>query len=739
MLAVNAWGQLYWNTNGSTAGWTAANWSSTGSAPFTTAWISGSDAVFQATSASTFATTTVGNVTVNDGGYTVTVTQLGTLTTSSISSIYVGTGSTLTWTGQAMASSNGFIKNGSGTWNIGSVTTTYTGGFTLNAGTVSVTGSGTFSLGGGALTINGGTLSSTGTKTFANTSIVIGGDFAVSGTGTSTYTCPVDLGALSRTITNSTASGSRVFSGIISGSAGAGLTFAGSGGGTIDITGTSNTFSGNITVTGAEVTFADDGSLGAVPGSVTANSVVIDGGRFTLIPAAATSFTLNANRGIQVGATANTSISVKTGISVTYNGVIADKPSTVGVLAKQGAAILILGGVSTYSGATSINNGTIQLSGGNNRLPIGTILNIGQAANTNLGIFNLNGNNQEIAGLVSTGGLNVSVSKNTVTSSSPATLTISGSGTYSYGTGTTFNSGIITGLISLVKTGSGTQTLGDANTYTGLTTVSGGTLQLSCSGGNTIPATNNIVINNGGTLKVSSNQTVNNLTLNSGGTLTIDGGVTLNVTGSYTNNGGTVNNGGTLLPVEMTSFTAVAQKTSALLAWSTATEVNNYGFEVERSGISNTGLGTMNWQKFGFVNGAGTSNARHEYSFTDKNVPPGRYMYRLKQIDRDGSFEYSQSVEVEVGTVPHVFSLSQNYPDPFNPTTTINYSLPSDEKVRLAVYDILGNEVGVLVNGEQTAGSHQAAFSGANLASGIYFYKLESSGQTIIKKMILLK
>jgi autotransporter-associated beta strand protein len=85
-----------------------------------------------------------------------------------------------------------------------------------------------------------------------------------------------------------------------------------------------------------------------------------------------TSFTLNANRGIQVGATANTSISVKTGISVTYNGVIADKPSTVGVLAKQGAAILILGGVSTYSGATSINNGTIQLSGGNNRLPTGT-------------------------------------------------------------------------------------------------------------------------------------------------------------------------------------------------------------------------------------------------------------------------------------------------------------------------------------------------------------------------------
>ena len=624
-------------------------------------------------------------------------------------------------------------------WSIGSLTSTYTGGFTLNAGTVSVTSTGTYSLGGGALTINGGTLSSTGTKTFACTSIIIGGDFSLSGTGTATHSCTVDLGSSSRTITNSTTSGSRAFSGIISGGLGSGLTFTGSGGGTIDITGTANTFSGNITVTGAEVTFANDGSLGAVPGTVAANNIVIDGGRLTLIPAATTSFTLNANRGIQVGASANTALSVKTGISVTYNGAIADKPSTIGAWAKQGAAILILGGVSTYSGATSINNGTVQLSGGNNRLPTGTTLYIGQAANSNLGTFDLNGNNQEIAGLVSSSGINATTSNNTVTSSSAATFTISGSGTYSYGDGSNSNSGIISGSISLVKTGSGTQTLGDANTYTGLTTVSGGTLQLGYSGGNTIPATNSIVINNGGTLKVSSNQTVNNLTLNSGGTLTIDGGVTLNVTGSYTNNGGTVNNGGTLLPVEMTCFTAVAQKTSALLAWSTATEVNNYGFEVERSGMSNTGLGTMNWQKFGFVAGAGTSNAPHEYSFTDKNVPPGRYTYRLKQIDRDGSFKYSQSVEVEVETAPHIFSLSQNYPDPFNPTTNITYSLRSDGNVRLVVYDILGSEVGVLVNGVQTAGSHQVIFSGSNLGSGIYFYKLESSGQTIIKKMILMK
>ena len=192
------------------------------------------------------------------------------------------------------------------------------------------------------------------------------------------------------------------------------------------------------------------------------------------------------------------------------------------------------------------------------------------------------------------------------------------------------------------------------------------------------------------------------------------------------------------LPVELTAFTAAARNSMTILKWSTATEVNNTGFEVERSVVLNTAPAT-DWQKIGFVDGAGTSNAPHVYSFNDKNITSGCYRYRLKQVDRDGSFKYSQSAEVEVRTVPQVFALSQNYPDPFNPTTTITYSLTSDERVSLAVYDILGSEVGVLVNGVQTAGNHQVMFSGSNLGSGIYFYKLETSGRTIIKKMILLK
>jgi len=209
------------------------------------------------------------------------------------------------------------------------------------------------------------------------------------------------------------------------------------------------------------------------------------------------------------------------------------------------------------------------------------------------------------------------------------------------------------------------------------------------------------------------------------------------LSGTFT--GANLSSGNVDLPVELAAFTAATAGSTAILDWRTATEVNNTGFDVERSRTSNTGLGTTDWQKVGFVAGAGTSNAPHEYSFTDKNIPSGSYTYRLKQIDRDGSFKYSQSVEAQVENGPRVFSLSQNYPDPFNPTTKISYTLRSDGKVRLAVYDILGSEVGVLVDGVQTAGSHQVEFSGSTLGSGIYFYKLESSGQTLIKKMILLK
>ena len=175
--------------------------------------------------------------------------------------------------------------------------------------------------------------------------------------------------------------------------------------------------------------------------------------------------------------------------------------------------------MSAYSGSTLINNGTVQLSTGDNRLPTGTVVNLGQSASANLGLFDLNGRNQEIAGLNSVTGINTSTTlKNTVTNSAAtAILTLSGSGSYAYGDGSTNNSGIITGAINLVKNGSGTQTLGDTNSYTGTTTVNTGTLALSGAGSiNKTPA---ITVASGATLDAS---------VRTDGTLTLFSGQTLN-------------------------------------------------------------------------------------------------------------------------------------------------------------------------------------------------------------------
>jgi Secretion system C-terminal sorting domain/GEVED domain len=201
----------------------------------------------------------------------------------------------------------------------------------------------------------------------------------------------------------------------------------------------------------------------------------------------------------------------------------------------------------------------------------------------------------------------------------------------------------------------------------------------------------------------------------------------------------------TSLPVELTSFTVAANNSSAILSWKTATEVNNYGFEVERRIVENQDLslpspnrGGLGWGSIGFVAGNGTSNTEHTYSYSDANISSGTYAYRLKQIDNDGTFKCSSETEVTI-SIPKVLSLA-NYPNPFNPTTTINFTLAQDGYTTLKIYNVLGKEVATLVNGEMKAGiTNAVSFNASKLSSGVYFSRLENNGSAQIKKLVLMK
>ncbi len=191
------------------------------------------------------------------------------------------------------------------------------------------------------------------------------------------------------------------------------------------------------------------------------------------------------------------------------------------------------------------------------------------------------------------------------------------------------------------------------------------------------------------------------------------------------------------LPVELTSFTSTVSGTDVVLNWATSKEINNAGFDIERSSIAGE------WTKVGNVTGNGTTNETRNYSFTDKNLASGKYNYRLKQIDFNGNYEYfNLSNEIEIG-VPQKFDLAQNYPNPFNPSTKINFALPKDGNVVISVFDNSGRLVSTITEGFKTAGYYSVDFSAANLSSGVYFYKLEFNGSgsefTKTMKMTVLK
>jgi|WetSurMetagenome_2_1015567.scaffolds.fasta_scaffold17851_2 hypothetical protein len=293
--------------------------------------------------------------------------------------------------------------------------------------------------------------------------------------------------------------------------------------------------------------------------------------------------------------------------------------------------------------------------------------------------------------------------------------------------------------IQKIIMGSGTLNIGGNFGANGTFTAGTGTVNFDGTGNQTIgPYTyNNLTINNTSGSNVGI--IAPGITVN--GELLLESGVVDNSINPITlGPGGHIETeGGNLIipmPVELTSFTAKLQGTNALLNWATATETNNSGFQIERS---IEGLGV--WGEVAFVHGAGTSNSPKIYSYEDRNLIPGKYIYRIKQIDNDGKYEYYTATmpKVDVG-VANTLQLCDNYPNPFNPTTMIQFSIPQDGYATMKIYNMLGQEVATLFSGMAKSGHYiQTTFDASRFASGIYFARLQYGGKSLMHRMLMTK
>ncbi len=529
---TGAQAQLFWNDNGVSNTLTSANWNTSGTTPYTTPWTNGSNIVFTATSAITYVTVTaVGNISVT-GSSAVDWTGAGTFSTGgAVRTVDIGTGSTLTWNGQSVstAAGTGFIKNGAGTWDMGAGGA-YTGGFTLNAGTLLATGNSTFGAAGSLLTINGGTIQNTGGITFAPTTITVGGDFALAGSGSSAFSGAVALGATTRTITNDS-TGIRNFGGIISGSAGTGLTLAGSG---TTVFSAANSYTGTTTINSGVLRIGSGGAAGSIASTQVTGST---GATLAFNRSDALTFTSTLSGGIGLRLMSGTT---------TFNTVNA--------------------GTSTFTGLTTIDSGATMIIGGNQFAASGvpgaasTIVN-----NGNLTIFRIGTTTQGLdfstAAITGIGSLTLNQASSNLTILNAANT---------YSGGTTLNGGAIrigvdsvgtVGNITSSAIGTGTLTLINQSTSPGSVSSSGtmartilnsivigGTATL----GSTTPSLNGaltfsgLVNLSGATRAITVNSAVQFDGVVSNGGLTLGGTSVLTLTGSNTYSDGTNLNGGTL-------------------------------------------------------------------------------------------------------------------------------------------------------------------------------------------------
>ncbi len=230
-------------------------------------------------------------------------------------------------------------------------------------------------------------------------------------------------------------------------------------------------------------------------------------------------------------------------------------------------------------------------------------------------------------------------------------------------------------------------------------------------------------------------QTYSDITYNSGTSIDVGTGADVCATNIIVN--GSFSGGGTIcsgpLPVSLLSFNAYILKNNVSLNWQTSAELNNSGFDVERKKEAGQ------WQKIAFVTGGGTTNEPRSYNYADNKLQSGSYNYRLKQIDYNGSHEYFDLTSDVIVELPKNFTIGQNYPNPSNPRSKIDYEIPIHGLVTLRIYNLIGQEVITLVNETKEAGYYTAEFDGSNLSSGVYFYMLNSSDLTQVKKLILIK
>jgi hypothetical protein len=429
--------------------------------------------------------------------------------------------------------------------------------------------------------------------------------------------------------------------------------------------------------------------------------------------------------------------------------------------------------VGTINATTFDGSGTVIYSAAGDQYFLSKVASGGgNEPNTYNNLTILGGGNKSLHNNVTVNGT-LTLTNGNITSLSSDLLTLSSSATTSGGSATSF----VDGPLAISGTGNKTFPIGKANAYRPATlgsiagtdpviqaevfnTDPGGTAgtgidnistvrywQIDVTGGSFTSGTVNLVydsddgVTDASNLRIAQSSTVNGTYDDIGGTgSAIDAG---NITSSSVSTLGyftlaNVTGGSNPLPVELASFSASVRDTKVKLNWATASEVNNFGFEIQRQAHTSTSLSVTNWEKVGFVSGNGNSNSPKSYSFTDNDVAFGKYIYRLKQIDNDGTYEYSKTVEVDLGT-PKKFELSQNYPNPFNPTTTISYNLPEAGNVTLIIYNLLGQEIKTLVNEYKEAGVYTINFDASQLDSGLYFYKLQVGSFTQTRKMTLVK